>query len=70
MEEKEEESLLCTKTSITQKRFGEKDKTTIQSVKWKPTMKNTPSKSNVTTINQFTDEFLENLQDESSAVTI
>ena len=51
-----------------------KHMTTFQSVKWKLTMKNShlnivgvyrllPWTSNVKTINQFTDEFLENLQD-------
>ena len=57
------------------KSVEEKHMRTFQSVKWKLTMKNThlnilgvyrppPSKSNVTTINQFTDEVLENLQDD------
>ena len=57
------------------KQEEEKRLRTFHSVKWKLTMKNTyvniiglyrppPSKSHATTINQFTDEFLENLQED------
>ncbi len=57
------------------KNIEERHLRTFQSTKWKLTLKNThlnilgvyrppPSKSHVTTINQFTDEFLENLQED------
>ena len=76
-DEEGESPLIVLKESLSYniQQIEEKHLTTYQSVKWKLTLKNThlnilgvyrppPSSSHATTINQFTDDFLDNLQDD------